>query len=126
MQRYTIGTPLIAVRLCRLSDSDKAGVMTSLPGDAIVEIQGPSHLGTGMVEASWQRQRYAVFELDLTTRATPEPCGSDRTKLASGFVPSPVRADPEACAGGAQAIHRVRRRNSPSLDQLVRECSELT
>jgi hypothetical protein len=25
-----------------------------------------------MVEVSWQRQRYAVFELDLTTRAIPE------------------------------------------------------
>jgi hypothetical protein len=46
--------------------------MTSLPSDAIVEARGPSGLGTGMIEVTWQRQRYAVFELDLTTRAMPE------------------------------------------------------
>jgi len=71
MQRYSITTPLVAIRLCPF-DTDKAGVMSSLPSDAIVEIQGPSDLGRGMVEVSWQRQRYAVFELDLATRATPE------------------------------------------------------
>jgi hypothetical protein len=46
--------------------------MTSLPSDAIVEARGPSRLGTGMIEVTWQRQRYAVFELDLTTRAIRE------------------------------------------------------
>jgi len=44
-----------------------------VPSDAIVEIQGPSDLARAMVEVSWQDQRYAVFELDLATRATPEP-----------------------------------------------------
>ena len=72
MQRYSITSPLVAVRLCPSSDADKEGVMTSLPSDAIVEARGPSGLGTGMVEVTWQRQRYAVFELDLTTRAMPE------------------------------------------------------
>lgn len=72
MQTYTITTPLVAIRLCPCSESDKAGVMSSLPSDAIVEIQGPSNLGRGMVEVSWQRQRYAVFELDLSTRAVQE------------------------------------------------------
>lgn len=72
MQRYAISTPLVAIRLCPSSESDKAGVMCSLPSDAIVEIQGPSNVGRGMVEVSWQRQRYAVFELDLSTRAVPE------------------------------------------------------
>ena len=46
--------------------------MTSLPSDAVVEIEGPSRLGSGMVEVSWERQLYAVFELDLATRATLE------------------------------------------------------
>ena len=72
MQRYSINTPLVAIRLCPAGDSDQAGVMTSLPSDAIVEIQGPSNVGRAMVEVSWQDQRYAVFELDLVTRATPE------------------------------------------------------
>jgi hypothetical protein len=72
MQRYTISTPLVAIRLCPSADSDKAGVMSSLPSDAIVEIQGPSELGRGMVEVSWHHHRYAVFERDLSTRAVPE------------------------------------------------------
>lgn len=72
MQRYAIRTPLVAIRLDP-SDTDKAGEISSLPSDAIVEIQGPSNLGRGMVEVAWQHQRYAVFELDLETRATPEP-----------------------------------------------------
>jgi hypothetical protein len=70
MQRYTISTPLVAIRLCPSADSDKAGVMSSLPSDAIVEDLGPSDLGTGMVEVSWQRQRYAVFQQDLAARGT--------------------------------------------------------
>jgi hypothetical protein len=72
VQRFTITTPLVAVRLYPRSDSEKAGVIASLPSDALVEIQGPSGLGTGMIEVSWDRQRYAVFELDLESRATLE------------------------------------------------------
>jgi hypothetical protein len=72
MQRYSITSPLVAVRLYPSSDADKEGVMTSLPSDAIVEASGPSRLGTGMIEVTRQRQRYAVFELDLATRAIPE------------------------------------------------------
>jgi hypothetical protein len=70
MQRYSINTPLVAIRLCPSSESDKAGVMTSLPSKAIVETLGPSNLGKAMVEVSWERQRYAVFQRDLATRAT--------------------------------------------------------
>ena len=73
MQGYSISTPLVAIRLCPSGDSDKAGVMSSLPSDAIVEIGGPSDLGRAMVEVSWPDQRYAMFELDLATRATLEP-----------------------------------------------------
>lgn len=72
MQRYIISSPLVAIRLCPSADSDKAGVMSSLPADAIVEIHGPSNLGRGMVEVSWQHQRHAVFELDLMARAVPD------------------------------------------------------
>jgi hypothetical protein len=71
--RYTISTPLVAIRLCLSGDSDKAGVVTSLPTDVIVEVLGPSDLGRGMIEVAWERQRYAVFELDLQDRATLEP-----------------------------------------------------
>ena len=70
MQRYTISTPLVAVRLFRSQETEKAGVMISLPADALVEIHGPSDLGTGMIEVAWEHQRYAVFERDLMTRAT--------------------------------------------------------
>jgi hypothetical protein len=73
MRRYAITSPLVAIRLCASGDLDKAGVMTSLPSDAIVEIQGPYGISRGMVEVLWQHERYAVFELDLSTRATLEP-----------------------------------------------------
>lgn len=75
MQRYSITSPLVAIWLCPSSETDKTGVMSSLPSDAIVEARGPSGLGTGMIEVTWQRQRYAVFELDLTTRAILELSG---------------------------------------------------
>ena len=77
MQRYSITSPLVAIRLCPSSDVDKEGVMTSLPSDAVVEARGPSRLGTGMIEVTWQHQRYAVFELDLTTRAILEEAVED-------------------------------------------------
>jgi hypothetical protein len=70
MQQYSISTPLVAVRLD--PSNEKPGVMTSLPSEAIVEIHGPSSLGTNMVEVSWQAGRYAVFERDLKERAEPE------------------------------------------------------
>jgi hypothetical protein len=70
MQRYSITTPLPAIRLCESSDSDKAGVMTSLPTNAVVEIQGPSDLGDGMIEVVWEHQRFAVFERDLKVRGS--------------------------------------------------------
>jgi hypothetical protein len=73
MQRYSITTPLVAIWLSPSSDTDKTGVMASLPSDAIVETRGPSGLGKGMIEVSWRHHRYAVFELDLASRATPEP-----------------------------------------------------
>jgi len=69
MQRYSITSPLVAVRLCRSSETEKAGVVSSLPTNAVVEIQGPSDLGIGMIEVAWEHQRYAVFECDLATRA---------------------------------------------------------
>ncbi len=70
MQRYHITTPLVAVRLCRSNETKKAGVMTSLSADAVVEVRGPSDLGDGMIEVAWEHHRYAVFERDLVTRAT--------------------------------------------------------
>ena len=73
MQRYSITTPLVAIWLCPSSDTDKTGVMASLPLDAIVETHGPSGLGKGTIEVSSQHHRYAVFALDLANRATLEP-----------------------------------------------------
>jgi len=69
MQRYSISTPLVAVRLFRSEETEKVGVMTSIPAGAVVEIQGPSDLGDGMVEVSWAHQCFVVFERDLATRA---------------------------------------------------------
>jgi hypothetical protein len=70
MQRYSVTSPLVAVRLFRSHEIERAGVMSSLPADAIVEMRGPSDLSHGMVEVAWEHQRYAVFERDLATRAT--------------------------------------------------------
>jgi hypothetical protein len=70
MQRYSITTPLIAVRLFRSHETEKAGVMTTLPANALVEIHGPSDVGDGMIEVSWEHQRYAVFERDLKVQGS--------------------------------------------------------
>jgi hypothetical protein len=71
MQRYSVTSPLVAVRLFRSHETERAGVISSLPADAIVEMRGPSDLSDGMVEVAWEHQRYAVFQRDLATRATP-------------------------------------------------------
>jgi hypothetical protein len=70
MQRYSIHAPLIAVRLFRSHETEKAGVMTSLPANAVVEVHGPSDLGDAMVEVTWEHQRFAVFERDLKVRGS--------------------------------------------------------
>jgi hypothetical protein len=70
MQRYSITTPLPAIRLFQSHRTGKAGEMALLPEKAIVEIRGPSDVGTGMVEVAWQHQRFAVFQRDLVIRAT--------------------------------------------------------
>jgi hypothetical protein len=70
MQRYSISTPLVAIRLCPSSEMDKGRVATSLPTKATVEIHGPSEVGIGMVEVTWKDQRFAVFERDLKVRGS--------------------------------------------------------
>ena len=68
MRRYSITTPLPAIRLFQSATTEKAGVMTLIPAKAVVEIRGSCNLGTGMVEVTWQCHRFAVFERDLKTR----------------------------------------------------------
>ena len=68
MQRYSITTPLPAIRLFQSDRTEKAGVMALLPAKAVVEVRGPSDLGAGMVEVTWHCQRFAVFERDLAIR----------------------------------------------------------
>jgi hypothetical protein len=63
MRRYRTITPLVAIQA--------PGVMASLPRDVTVEVSGTSAV-PGMVEVLWQSKSYAVFELDLNTRALPE------------------------------------------------------
>ena len=70
MERYSINTPLPAIRLFQSHRTGKAGEMALLPANAVVEIRGPSGVGTDMVEVTWQHQRFAVFERDLVMRAT--------------------------------------------------------
>jgi hypothetical protein len=74
MARYRLTTPLIAIRLLASRDSEKPGMLVSLPEDAMVEVGGRSPVGRGMLEISWQSERYAVFELDLEERATLVAC----------------------------------------------------
>ena len=75
MQRYSINTPLVAIRLCPGSDGDTPGVLCSLSQDATVEVIGPCGIA-GMVEVVWEGKRYAVFELDLANRAQPYQKGT--------------------------------------------------
>jgi hypothetical protein len=63
MRRYRTTTPLVAIQA--------PGVMVSLPRDVTVEVRGTSTV-PGMVEVLWQSESYAVFELDLKTRALLE------------------------------------------------------
>ena len=70
MQRYSITTPLIAVRLFRSHETEKGGVMTTLPAKAVVEVHSPSDVGDGMIEVAWEHQRFAVFERDLKVRGS--------------------------------------------------------
>jgi hypothetical protein len=58
MRRYRTITPLVAMQT------------VSLPRDVTVEVSGTSTV-PGMVEVLWQSESYAVFELDLKTRALP-------------------------------------------------------
>jgi len=63
MRRYRTITPLVAIQT--------PGQMVSLPRDVTVEVSGRSPI-PGMVEVLWQNESYAVFELDLNTRALLE------------------------------------------------------
>ena len=72
MKRYRITTPLVAVQLYLRGDNDKPGMLVLLPEDAMVEVEGRSAVGQGMLEVVWRSERYAVFESDLESRATPE------------------------------------------------------
>jgi hypothetical protein len=49
-----------------------SGVITSLPQHAAVVVCGSSSFATGMIEVSWQGERYAVFERDFKARAVLE------------------------------------------------------
>jgi hypothetical protein len=75
MERYTISTPLVAIRLS--GESNKPGVMSSLPSEAVIEAVGPCDVGTGMIEVCWERERYAVFEIDLVDRANLLALGNE-------------------------------------------------
>jgi hypothetical protein len=72
MQRYRITIPLVAIRLFSSRESEKPGMLVSLPEDAMVEVGGRSPVGEGMLEIRWQSERYAVFELDLEERGALE------------------------------------------------------
>jgi len=72
MKRYRITKPLIAIRLHASKDSEKPGMLVSLPEDAMVEVGGRSPVGRGMLEIRWQSERYAVFESDLEERGILE------------------------------------------------------
>jgi hypothetical protein len=72
MKRYRLTTPLIAIRLHASKDSEKPGMLVSLPEDAMVEVGGRSPAGRGMLEIRWQSERYAVFESDLEERGILE------------------------------------------------------
>ena len=73
MQRYRLTIPLVAIRLSSSGDNEKPGMLVSLPEDAMLEVGGRSPVGRGMLEISWQSERYAVFELDLEERWAIRP-----------------------------------------------------
>ena len=69
MPRYRITTPLVAIRLFPCRNSDKPGMLVSIPEDAMVEVGGRSSVAKGMLEIKWESEVYAVFEQDLEQRA---------------------------------------------------------
>ncbi len=71
MQRYRITSPLVVIPL-RPSGMEELEATMTLPSGAVVEVLGPCELRRGMIEVIWHRQRYAMFELDLATRAVLE------------------------------------------------------
>ena len=74
MQRYRMLASLAAVQISpRDGGSERAGTMALLPRNATVEVSGTSRLGPRMIEISWRRHMYAVFEFDFKTRATLQP-----------------------------------------------------
>jgi hypothetical protein len=72
MKRYRLTTPLLAIRFHASKDSEKPGMLVSLPEDAMVEVGDRSPVGRGMLEITWQSERYAVFESDLEDRSILE------------------------------------------------------
>jgi hypothetical protein len=70
-ERYYVHTALFAIRLFPSSETEQVGMMSFIPAGAIVEVSGPWNLASGIVEVTYERQRYAVLELKLDTRASP-------------------------------------------------------
>ena len=68
--------PLVAFRLDPGHDRDHRGTVVSLPRGALVEVCESSSVGSDMMEVLWLDDRYAVFERDLQSRATPESGGT--------------------------------------------------
>jgi hypothetical protein len=69
--RYVMITPVLALKLCN-QNGRPSGVITSLPQNVPVGLSGTSEFATGMIEVSWQGERYAVFERDFKARAVLE------------------------------------------------------
>jgi hypothetical protein len=71
LARYTTITPLVALQLYACT-GQPSGVITSLPQNRTMVVCGTSRFATGMIEVSWQGERYAVFELDFKARSFSE------------------------------------------------------
>ena len=74
LTRFRIVTPLLALQLHR-NTGRPSGVITTLPQNATVDISGTASFATGIIEVSWQCERYAVVELDFRARAVLESNG---------------------------------------------------
>ena len=68
--RYEVIRSLPCVKLAQQREAGKIGVFSTIGAGSQLEIHGPSSLA-GMIEVTFQGQRYAVFQTDFEERAYP-------------------------------------------------------
>jgi len=74
---YILEVPVSAVKLRETSENhrESAGI-ASIPAGATIRLQGSSTL-SGLIDVVWEGAVYALFSVDLESRATPAQLTSE-------------------------------------------------